>query len=164
MTWKSGILLPHSLRVKPSFLIISLDLTCSFLLEEKWLPPLGGSPQQPEASGGPEQGLGERRHGFDGLPLGPCHGFLSARSRFDLCSFCLEPSATIVAQGSSGQQESTRNADTSAPGLLRRCALFHLLPTERVLEDWIFTSSFLVLSDSFYPFTETLLVIKYILA
>lgn len=73
--------------MKPSLLIISSDLTCGFILEEKRLPPLGGSPQQAEASAGPERGLGERRPEFDGLPLGPCSGFLSALLHFELGYF-----------------------------------------------------------------------------
>lgn len=149
--------------MKPSFPIISSDLTCSFLLEEERLPPsLGGRPQRAEISGGPDRGLGERGHEFDGLPLGSCNGFLSAVPPFCyvIFFFCLEPSAAVAAQGSSGHQESAGSADTSAPGLLRSCVLFHLLPTDNVLEDWMFTSASLVLSDSFNLFRETLPVVK----
>jgi len=149
--------------VKLSFLIISSVLTCSFVLEEKRLPTLGGSPHQAEASGGPEwYGLGERRHKSDGLTLGPhVMGFcLLSHILSCVILFCLEPLAAIVAQGSSGEQEYTGNADIKAPRLLRWCELFHFLPIEKVLEDWSFNSPFLMLSDCFYLFRETLSVIK----
>lgn len=91
-----------------------------------------------------------------------CHwnwnGFLSALPRFELCYFfCLEPSAAIVARVA---QDSRNPLDIRASGLLRRCVLFYILPSQNILEDWVFTSAFLVLSVCFYPFTEELPVIE----
>lgn len=59
-------------------------------------------------------------------------------------------------------QDSRNPLDIRASGLLRRCVLFYILPSQNILGDRIFASAFLLLSGCFYPFTEALPVTEII--